>query len=244
MLITVHLPPPSTPPTHSSLPFLLQVVDGPVIGPNQTLIATSDGGYVCAIGCDASGAAPLSQSASPSAPAPVPASPSASVSAPSGLPTQLIFSTVGASAALAAAGLGLAVWCRSRNGSSGGDGDGTSDDRSINCGSSISGSSSGDCSISGAMGQSGGYGTTSQTSVATRVSSGLLHHTDTYSLLEEMNPILVHDVLLGEPSEDPAAEEQRGAGGADIGRGEGLKLVLGLRQHSDRGPPEAIKLLL
>ena len=225
-----HLPPrppltiatPPTTPTHS---LLLQVVDGPVIGPNQTLIATSDGGYVCAIGCNASGAAPLPLSASPSVPAlPTP------TSAPAGgsLSSLLILSSVGASVALAAAGLGLAVWFRSSGG------DSSSDGRSIIGGSSISG------------GYGGGYGATSQ-----RVNSRLPRHMGTYSVLEEispifeMNPILVPDVALGEPSEDPMVEpEERGAGGADMGvdRGEGaIKLIIGLRQHRYRGPPEAMK---
>jgi hypothetical protein len=151
----------------------------------------------------------------------------------------LILSTVGASVALAAAGLGLSVWARRRNGSSsdGSDGDGVSSNTPISGGDSIGGGITGAVGGYGATGQTSGIGATSR-----RGNTAPPRPTETYSALEEVSPILVHE-LPGEPSEDPAVEEERDTGGADVGLG-ARKLVFDIRQQSDWSPPEAQKLLL
>ena len=122
---------------------------------------------------------------------------------------------MGVSVALAAAGLGLAVWLRRRNGSSGGG------------------------SISGAAGQSAGYGATGQTSGSTSQWANSWLPAGTYAALEELNPVLVHEPPV-ELSGDPADADDSGDGarGLDFGRPERDK------EQRDRGPPEATKLLL
>lgn len=94
-----------------------KVIDGPVLGPNRTLIVTSDAGFVCAVGCDAAGGSPVpaiptfrpvASSASPSPGAP------AAAAASDKIPTTTFLWIAGAGVALAAAGIAGSNWWSGR----------------------------------------------------------------------------------------------------------------------------------